>query len=383
MFNNAVVALGSGITDPDAVAISTTVENRKLKSDNSNVFSYNGTAQANTLTAGTNLHNVTSLHLTGNVTGSDIGYVFYDPALTITYAREANTGSDSQIETTGSTTTVTNNFLSFFIGHGTAPVKQKYSYAILPGMTAAQTATYAAAPDVFIIRNDDSVQAVKQNTTNTIGVNFWRDATDSINIGTHAGFILTNHPASVMVHQTSTQIEIAVSDPTQAYTGIIYVKVKVGATSIISHDANLTTHAFGATVPTELNFNANGLRGKTQRIILSTVGGGSLNSMAIADTAKIDKPLAPVDTVKIDKPFETILYPNPTTGSFRLAYYSTADQKGQITIYDANGIVKQSKSVQLLKGKNDIGVDVSLTKGIYYVVFVNAKETVKKQLIIN
>ena len=79
---------------------------------------------------------------------------------------------------------------------------------ILPNLDATATAAYAASPDTQILANTSAVQAVRENTLGITAAHFWNDAS------TTAGTITSDHKAAVMLRRTSTNLDIAVSDPT-------------------------------------------------------------------------------------------------------------------------------------------------------------------------
>lgn len=74
MFDDEIVALGSGITSTDNKVVETIVENRKLNSSGNNALTVNGTAKSTSLGWSETMNNVNWIHLAGNITGSDIGY---------------------------------------------------------------------------------------------------------------------------------------------------------------------------------------------------------------------------------------------------------------------------------------------------------------------
>src|SRR5208283_3353959 len=118
MFDREVVCLGSDICSTDSRPIETVVENRLL---------HGGGDQ--TLT----------------VEGADIGYFF--PAPVRLYGlREERSGVWNE-----TTTTVSRNYLTLWLSHGTNPAGATYSYVLLPGYSAAQVSDYARHPRVEVL----------------------------------------------------------------------------------------------------------------------------------------------------------------------------------------------------------------------------------------
>ena len=85
-----------------------------------------------------------------------------------------------------------------------------YSYILLPNATATQTAAYAANPDVVILENTNSAHGVREQTLGITAANFWQDTTHTV------GLVTMDKKSAVLVHEAATQVDVAVSDPTQA-----------------------------------------------------------------------------------------------------------------------------------------------------------------------
>ena len=95
MFDDELVALGAGITNKSQVNVCTYIDQRKLVSDNRNVFTVDGVKQ-NALfgsdTAPLNLTGVTWAHLSGKYSG--IGSRLLFPGI---YGFESNTATTNRI----------------------------------------------------------------------------------------------------------------------------------------------------------------------------------------------------------------------------------------------------------------------------------------------
>ena len=137
-----------------------------------------------------------------------------------------------------------------------------YSYIVLPGKNANDTAAYAASPAVQILQNDASAQAVLHAALGIQAVNFWTP-------GSIAG-ITSDGIACVVTHQANGLLNIAVADPTQANMGVIHIEVAVPASSVVSQDAAVTVDQTSPTV--KLSVNANKSQGKSFRVSLALNG---------------------------------------------------------------------------------------------------------------
>lgn len=251
MFDDEIVALGAGISSTDGIATETIVENRKLNSAGSNALTVNGVSEPTTLGWAETMSGVDSAHLAGSVPGSDIGYYFPDGA-SVTGLREARTGNWKQINAApGPTpsTQYTRNYLSLAVDHGTNPTDESYSYVLLPNTTSSQVGSYAAAPDITILENSESVQAVRENSLNITGINFWNNGP------TTAGGVTSDSKASVMMRETGTELELSVSDPTQTNVGTIYLSVDKSVTGLIANDSRITVIQYQPTLVFKVNVN--------------------------------------------------------------------------------------------------------------------------------
>ena len=254
MFDDEIVCLGAGITSTDSRPIETTVEQRKINSVGDNAFTVNGTSKSTVLGWTETMSSTSWAHLAGHVTGSDIGY-YFPTSPTLKALREARTGAWSDIDSDGSTTPITRNYLRMTFEHGTNPTNTTYQYVLLPGRNATRTGHYAAAPDITVINNNANVQAVRENTLGIIAANFWTD-----NTFTYGG-ITSNKKASVLVRDDGPFIDVSVSDPTQLNTVGINLQIALDGGTLVSADAGVTVTQTTPTIT--LTVNTSGADGKT------------------------------------------------------------------------------------------------------------------------
>jgi hyaluronate lyase len=137
-----------------------------------------------------------------------------------------------------------------------------YSYMLLPGKSADDTAAYAASPAVQILQNDASAQAVMHAGLGIQAVNFWT-------AGSVAG-ISSDSIASVVTHQANGLLNIAVSDPTQANTGVIHIEIASPASGVVSQDPAVSVDQISPTVRLSVNVSAS--HGKSLRVSLMVNG---------------------------------------------------------------------------------------------------------------
>ena len=90
--------------------------------------------------------------------------------------------------------------------HGENPDDETYAYVMLPNMSAEETATYAQNPDIDILINNRSIQAVRENKLGVTGIVFWE-------AGSFAG-ITASAPMIVIIREDGENFKISISDPT-------------------------------------------------------------------------------------------------------------------------------------------------------------------------
>jgi len=291
MFDDEIVALGAGITSTDGIGTETIVENRKLNAAGDNALTVDGTAEPTALGWSGTLTGVDRAHLAGSVAGSDIGYYFPGGA-TVSGLREQRTGNWKQLNSSsewGNSTPLTRNYLSLSLDHGSNPTDGAYSYVLLPNKTSAQVDSYAADPDISILENSTSAQAVRENGLNVTGINFWKDEV------TTAGGVTSDRKASVMVSKSAGTLDVSVADPTQKNVGQIYLSLDTPATGLISNDPEVTVLQYTPTVKLKVNVNKAG--GKDFHVALSLDGTPQANPAPIAIPNTYEAETLPVNAL--------------------------------------------------------------------------------------
>lgn len=319
MFDDEIVSLGAGITSTDNIAVETIVENRKLNTAGSNTLTVNDEVQPSALGWSDTLDQVDWAHLSGSTAGADTGY-YFPQHVSLTAKREARTGNWKQINPRPVTpsTPITRNYMTLWLNHGVNPGGGEYQYVLLPGKTAAQVAAYAAAPDIEVLTNTSSVQAVKETKLGIIGANFWEDGASSVDL------ITVNKKASVMTREAEEgTLELSVSDPTQLNTGVIEVELDRSASGYTA-DPGITVTQLSPTI--KLTVNVNAAKGKTFKASFEP-GSGT-------------PPTLPGEEVIVDN--------NDTTGVLKTGSWKTSavqtDRYGINYVHDDNS-GKGSKSI--------------------------------------
>jgi hyaluronate lyase len=236
LFDDELVALGSDIRSTAAgKTVETIIENRRITGDPNFTTDPNG--------AWANLAGI-------------IGYYFPDGALWQSL-NETRSGAWRDINAGGPTGVLTAQYQTLWFDHGIMPSGAAYSYVLLSGKSADDTAAYAASPAVQIVENDAVVQAVTHTGLGITAANFWSAG------GNTAAGITCDSVASVIVHQAAGQIDIAVSDPTQANSGVIHLEIATPASSVISSDDGVSVDQLSPTI--RLSINVKNAAGKSFR----------------------------------------------------------------------------------------------------------------------
>jgi hyaluronate lyase len=239
LFDNELAALGADISSSAAgKTVETIIENRRVTGDPTFTADPNG-AWANF---------------------AGIGYYFPNGSVGHTLA-ETRSGAWRDINAGGPTTILSTLYRTMWFDHGVAPSGAGYAYVVLPGMGPDDTAAYSSSPAIQIVENDAGVQAVIQLSLGIQAANFWSGN------GASAAGITCDSVASVLAHQTAGQINIAVSDPTQANNGTIHVEVAASASAALSVDDGITVDQLNPTI--RLSVNVKNGAGKSFRVSLA------------------------------------------------------------------------------------------------------------------
>ena len=139
------------------------------------------------------------------------------------------------------------SFLEAWLDHGVNPTGASYSYVLLPNKTADETKAYAENPDVLVLANTLSVQAVREKTKNITGIVFWQS-------GEFEG-MTASVPMVVMVREENGVYTVSISDPTHKLTEGVLTIPKQGLTPLEKSDRVEVEDAEASTI-LHLNFEA-------------------------------------------------------------------------------------------------------------------------------
>ena len=230
LFDNEIVAVGSGISESSGNMIRTIIENRLWR--DSDVLTVNGSA-VSPLNGTEYDDTVKTMHFTNMG-----GYVFLEDT-DVTYKR-------------------TTSFLEIWTDHGVRPQNATYAYIYLPEATSAETESYSQSPDVEILTLNDTVHVVRENKLNVTGYAFYG--------ASGANGVTASAACAVMVSVENGQTTITFSDPSHELTELTLTLELPGAGSVVSADSNVNASVENGTVT--INASISGNVGQTYTVII-------------------------------------------------------------------------------------------------------------------
>jgi hyaluronate lyase len=255
LLDDEIVALGSGVTNTgqtgngwDGVIrhVETVVDNRKLLSATQSLL-----VDGATVTTGSAVATVTDpdwAHLSEPGGTGEIGYVF-PGTQNLKVLRQTRAFAWSDINTlTGSSSPASNEYVSMWFDHGTNPTGSTYDYVLLPDRTSAQTAAYAASPDVAILENSPEVHAVRDAGLGVMAATFWRNQSETVSDGA-TPLLTSNARASVIVEDNADgTASISVADPTMVGTAAVQIELHRSSPALVAASSGVTVVQLSPTI---------------------------------------------------------------------------------------------------------------------------------------
>jgi hyaluronate lyase len=198
----AIVALGAGISGTDGHRVETVVENRNLHAAGTEALIVDGQRQHE---AEQTYSDPSWTHLEG------VGGCLFPDGGQLTAGRSERTGSWREInvgnDTGGSPTPITRRYLSLVLDHGVDPPAADYSYILLPGASKERTALLAVDSGIRVLANTATAQAIRSVRDRLLLANFWA-------AGAVQG-LASSGPASVAAGWSGPTLHVAVSEPSR------------------------------------------------------------------------------------------------------------------------------------------------------------------------
>jgi chondroitin AC lyase len=168
-----------------------------------------------------------------------IGYFFPSAPASAIVTTETRSGSWQEINTTQSSAPVSREVFSLQIDHGAPVSNDSYAYIAAPVATAAEMPD-APAFNVSIVRNDNTAQAVTDESAGVRAANFWQ-------AGTAAG-ISASAAACVLLREDAEFLELSLSDPTQANSGDLVIELDRPAAGLLHADTFIIVEQLAPTL---------------------------------------------------------------------------------------------------------------------------------------
>ncbi|TDE14439.1 polysaccharide lyase family 8 super-sandwich domain-containing protein [Dyadobacter psychrotolerans] len=213
-FDDEIVCLGAGINSSAAQAINTTVNQCLLKTD---VTVADAAGNTSVLSKGLRDYS-------GNLKWAhqgDVGY-FFPNGGNLSLSNQAQTGSWSAINTTGSESAVATDVFKVWFKHGTTPANASYAYIVTPGKTSVSEMQNYDTTSVSILSNTSAVQAVRHNTLGIWQIVFYTAGEFTNGDVT----VKANKPCVLMLKNLGQdQVSLHLADPSQS-AAQIYIGLK-------------------------------------------------------------------------------------------------------------------------------------------------------------
>ena len=221
-FGNAMVALGAGITAPSATNPVLTTLNQSLLAG---IVTYRTASGTNTLSGTATPAGLQWVH------HDRTGYFFPVAVSNATVAGVTQTGTWQSINTSFDATPVNLGVFSLHLNHGPAVSGESYAYIVAPGLAAGGMDAFAVT-NYAILRNDGTVQAVRDIAAGKTAASFWAAGS--------AGGLASDSKAAVLWQEGADFLDLCVSDPTQTNAGSILLELGFPVAGLIRADTGLT-----------------------------------------------------------------------------------------------------------------------------------------------
>jgi chondroitin AC lyase len=280
----------------------------------------------------------------------NVGYIFPENA-DITVKNQRQQGSWSLINGTGSASLVRVFVFNVVISHGSSPTEGQYQYIVAPDQTLEVFQQYAQNHGYVTVRNDNTVQAVRNNMIGKTGIVFHSAA--SVDLG-NGLTVASDKPALVLIEQEGANYQISVADPK-------YTETATSVSLIFNKQLNGTnaTHSGASTTVT---------------VALPTgdyTGSSVTNLYTDVNYSAISQPESREDAI--------VVYPNPAKNQATVGF--EAGKFSGLEIYNMEGIKLFRKPIS----PDDTKIEISLSAcpaGNYIIKLTGNKNSVNKKLLI-
>jgi len=313
----------------------------------------NGTISYNDGTTHTFTTDSMTTHTIQWVHHNNIGYMLPLPGST-TLMNKTQSGSWHDINSSQSSTVISNQVFSFWVDHDVAPTGRSYYYIVVPNKALADMPAAYAGHGFSVPINNTTMQAIRNDLHQQYAVIFYAAGTADMGDGLT---ITSDKPAIVLIRVYTTSYRVSVADPNYNQSAInITLNRNLSGTGAV-YTAPNTTLAF--TMPTDDN------TGKTVTNFYS-INTTSLTALSTLQTQSLNQ--QPADQIGIS------VYPNPAGSVINVrGLIKPAD----IDVYNLTG--------HKFKTVHGTAVDVSeLSAGVTYFLRIHTNgNVISRQFIKN
>ncbi|MCZ9883659.1 polysaccharide lyase 8 family protein [Arthrobacter sp. B2a2-09] len=199
-----VLALGSDIHTGSGASVESVVEHRNLGATGGRKITIDGAV----LPASSGAPSVHPAARWAHVEGVG-GYLLLGSE-PLTVQRERRSGAWRDVNSNGPTQILDREYATMVIDHGAGPTGASYAYALMPGATPEQTASWTVPQ---VLRNDAKAQGARIGKL--LAVSFWQPA--------QVGELASDKAAVVLCWQSPGIAKLAVSDPTGSAAEVVLI----------------------------------------------------------------------------------------------------------------------------------------------------------------
>ena len=166
MFDDEIVFVNSGINDNSSYGVETTIENRRLLSNN------NILVNGQTLKNGT--QTVKTIHIQDNTPSTSVAY-YFPQEQDVNVERKTNKGAwndINQIDPRSTTNILTNEYALVTFNHGVRPQNSSLVYYLLPNATPEFVESYQNPIDLIV---EDNIHGAYHKNISLLALNFFAE----------------------------------------------------------------------------------------------------------------------------------------------------------------------------------------------------------------
>lgn len=198
-FDDMMFCMGNGITFGEDKPVATSVNQSYLSGD---VVIDNGSEQTLEEQSEQDFNNLKWVH------HDNVGYIF-PKNVNIHVQNKEQTGSWRDINSTGSTTSISKDIFSVWFDHGQAPLNSDYQYIVVPDVSLDGIRNIAVTHGFVVSHSDTIIQAIRKD--NKYGIIFYEPGAVTMDDGL---IVTSDKSAAVMIIREDGKYDISVADPT-------------------------------------------------------------------------------------------------------------------------------------------------------------------------